>query len=311
LKSKHKKSKSVVKTVLFLLGGLTALGLTIAVLLRGKNVAVFNSKGFVATQQRDLMIFAAVVVLAIAVPTVLLLYFMAWRYRETNDKVTHPSESHSEASRGKLFNVFIWALPTVFMIVLAIVLVPVTHDLQPNKAVATGTKPITIQVMAMRWKWLFIYPDQQIATVNYVRIPKNVPVVFDLTADDAPMSSFWIPNLGGQLYAMTGHINRLNLIANQEGNYPGRSAEINGAGFEGMKFTTQVTNKEDFASWAEGIRSSSASLDTVAYDGLLNPTKNNKIDSFAAYDNSLYGRAVMKYIGDHNHAMMMHHEGSQ
>jgi cytochrome o ubiquinol oxidase subunit 2 len=195
------------------------------------------------------------------------------------------------------------------MLLLAMILVPVTHTLEPNKAIANGVKPITIQVMAMRWKWLFIYPDQQIATVNFVQIPKGVPVVFDLSADDAPMSSFWVPNLGGQLYAMTGHINHLNLIADKMGDYQGRSAEINGAGFEGMRFTTRVSSKEDFGTWAQGIRASSASLNAQTYNSLLTPTKNNQVSSYVAYDSSIYGRAVMKYMGSHSHMMMQ--EGGQ
>jgi cytochrome o ubiquinol oxidase subunit 2 len=298
--AKRKHSQSVAKTLAFGLGGFTTFGLIIAIMLRGKNIAVLNSKGFIASEQRSIMLYALVIILTIAVPTVLLLYFVAWRYRESNAKSTY----HSEAKRGKLFVFSIWALPTTFMLVLAMILVPITHKLEPNKAIASGVKPITIQVMAMRWKWLFIYPDQQIATVNFVQIPKGVPVIFDLSADDAPMSSFWVPNLGGQLYAMTGHINHLNLIADKMGDYQGRSAEINGAGFEGMRFTTRVSTKEDFGTWAQGIRASSASLDTAAYNGLLTPTKNNQTTSYVAYDSSIYGRAVMKYMGSHSHMMM-------
>ena len=302
--AKRKHSQSVAKTLAIGFGSLTAFGLIITIILRGKNIAVFNSKGFIASEQRGIIIYALVVVLSIAVPTVLLLYFIAWRYRESNARSTY----HSEAKRGKLFVLTIWALPTTFMLVLAMLLVPVTHKLEPNKAIASGVKPITIQVMAMRWKWLFIYPDQQIASVNFVQIPKGVPVIFDLSADDAPMSSFWVPNLGGQLYAMTGHINHLNLIADKMGDYQGRSAEINGAGFEGMKFTTRVSSKEDFGTWAQSIRASSASLDASTYEGLLTPTKNNPTTSYVAYDSSIYGRAVMKYMGSNSHMMM--EEGS-
>lgn len=298
--SKHKQSQSLTETIVFMFGGFVALGIVIASLLRGRNIAVLNSKGMIASQQRGLIIFAGAVVLSIAIPTLTLLYFTAWRYRESNAKSTY----HPEANKGKMFNISIWALPTVFMLVLAMVLVPAAHKLQPNKAIASGSQPITIQVMAMRWKWLFIYPDQQIATVNFVQIPKNVPVVFDLTADDAPMSSFWIPNLGGQLYAMTGHINRLNLIANETGDFHGRSAEINGAGFEGMKFTTRVSSQKDFQSWVQDTRSTSAAvLDKTAYENLLKPSQNNPFALYSSVDNTLYAGAVMKYTGSHSHKM--------
>ncbi|MEO7364264.1 MAG: COX aromatic rich motif-containing protein [Candidatus Saccharimonadales bacterium] len=306
MSSKHGSGPAVSATLLRIFAGITALVLTIAILLRGKNIALFHSRGFIASEQRDLMIFAAAVILTIAVPTILLLYFTAWRYRQSNATATY----HPDATRGKFFNFVIWTLPAVFMLVLAVVLLPATRNLQPSRALASDVKPITIQVMAMRWKWLFIYPDQQIATVNYVQIPKNVPVIFDLSADDAPMSSFWIPNLGGQLYAMTGHINRLNLIADQEGDYPGRSAEINGSGFEGMKFIAHVSSSKDFEAWANKVRSSSASLDNSAYDALLQPSKNNQAASYVSYDNSLYARAVMKYMGSHGHSTLTPNEES-
>lgn len=303
--SRHKQTQNTTKTLLRMLGGFIMLGLIIVTLLRGKNIAVLNSKGWIASQQRGLIIFATVVVLSIAIPTLTLLYFTAWKYRESNNTSTY----HPEAQRGRLFNIFIWALPTVFMLILAMVLVPSTHKLQPNKTIASGARPISIQVMAMRWKWLFIYPDQQIATVNYVQIPKDVPVVFDLTADEAPMSSFWIPNLGGQLYAMTGHINRLNLMGTEIGDFQGRSAEINGAGFQGMKFNTHVSSDSDFQSWVHNTQENGKYLDKAAYQNLLKPSQNNPSTVYSSVDNSLYADAVMKYAGSHDH-QMTEHEGS-
>lgn len=305
MKTKNKQKLSLAKTLLIMSGAFTAFGIGIAVLLRGKNIAVLNSKGLIASEQRSLIIFAAVMVLSIAVPTVVILYFMAWKYRESS----HTSTYHPEENHGKGFNLFIWTLPTAFMLFLALILVPVTHKLQPNKAIAAGVQPITIQVMALRWKWLFIYPDQRIATVNYVQIPKGVPVVFDLTADEAPMSSFWVPNLGGQLYAMTGHINRLNLVADELGDYQGRSAEINGAGFSGMKFTAKVRSEADFQSWVKDTQRSPDILDKAAYEDLVKPSKDNQATSYSAVDNTLYAKAVMKYMGSHGSAMT-EHEGS-
>lgn len=304
--SKHKQKHTVGRTVIFIFAGLTLLSAVLSIFLKGKNIATLNSKGLVADQERGIIIFAVIVVLAIAVPTVFFLYLTAFKYRESNHNTTY----HPAASHGKLFVFTIWALPTLFMFILAMVLVPVTHKLEPNKSLASGVQPITIQVVAMRWKWLFIYPDQQVATVNFVQIPKNRPVVFELTADDAPMSSFWVPNLSGQLYAMTGHVNRLNLMGSEIGDYPGRSAEINGAGFEGMKFITRVSSEEDFASWAQGVRSSSALLDNKAYDSLLKPTENNQAASFLSHDNSLYARVVMKYMRSHHHSVSTRNESS-
>lgn len=293
---KHKNSPNLASTLVWLVVGFGGFGLLLSLLLRGKNVAILNSKGLIASQQRSLILYALAVILLIAVPTVLLLYFTAWRYRESHGTATY----HPEAKSSKLFNVTIWALPALFVVILAVALIPATHNLQPNKALAAGAKPITIQVMAMRWKWLFIYPDQNIATVNFVQIPKDVPIVFDLTADDAPMSSFWVPNLSGQLYAMTGHINRLNLIANELGDYRGRSAEINGKGFAGMQFTTRVSSAQDFTAWVNATKQASGLLDKANYQQLVKPSQDNPVTSYYPVDNSLYAAAVMKYMGSHN-----------
>ena len=294
LSLKHKKEHAVARTLFFIFAGLAVLATTISVFMKGRNVALLNPKGTIANQERGIMIFAIIVVLAIAVPTVFILYLTAWKYRESNkNKAYHPAPEQ----KGKLFIITAWVLPTFFMLILAIVLVPATHKLAPQKAVADGVQPVTIQVVAMRWKWLFIYPDQKVASVNFVQIPKNTPIFFQLTADEAPMSSFWVPNISGQLYAMTGHVNGLNLMASKEGDYPGRSAEINGAGFEGMKFVARVRSEDDFNSWVKNVRSFSTPLDKSSYANLLKPSENNQITSYILSDNSLYTQAVMKYAG--------------
>jgi cytochrome o ubiquinol oxidase subunit 2 len=195
--------------------------------------------------------------------------------------------------------VSLWAIPTTVVFLLAMVMWPATHQLEPHKTISTNTKPLTIQVVALRWKWLFIYPEQNIATVNFVQIPTGTPVQFDLTADEAPMSSFWIPHLGGQLYAMTGHTNRLNLLADEPGDYAGRSAEINGAGFAGMTFTARASSPQDFNLWAQGIKQSTELLNTARYDQLLHPSESNSPAFYATVQPGLYDKILMKYKGSH------------
>lgn len=305
MKPKQRSGSGVGSIIAYIFCGLTLLGLTLAIMLEGKNIAILHTKGLIADEQRSLILFATVVCLAIAVPTILLLYFVAWKYRVTN---SHP-KYHPEAKRGKLFNVFIWALPSVFIAILAIGLVPATHKLEPKKAIASDAKPITIQVTAMRWKWLFVYPEQRIATVNYVQIPEDVPVVFNLTADEAPMSSFWIPNLGGQLYAMTGHVNQLNLIADEAGDYRGKSAEINGAGFSGMTFTARVSSGQEFQQWVDETRRTSGILNEAEYKKLIKPSEDNPKAVYASADHTLFAKAISKYTGSHKHPIPKH-EGS-
>ena len=178
---------------------------------------------------------------------------------------------------------------------------PSTHKLDPRRAIASKENPITIQVVALRWKWLFIYPEQKIATVNFVQIPVDTPIEFDLTADETPMSSFWIPQLSGQLYAMTGHTNRLNVMATSKGDYIGKSAEINGAGFAGMKFITHATTRSEFEQWAKEVKTSLNSLDNATYDKLVEPSENNSLAFYNNVDLAIYDKVLMKYGGQHDH----------
>lgn len=277
---------------------LVGLALVIAMLLQGKNVALFNPKGQIAQEQLDLMILSVGIMLIIAIPTVFFLYFTAWKYRESNNKVTRdPHVGH-----GKLLNISMWLVPSAFMVVLAIIMIPATHKLEPKKQIAADAKPLTIQVVALRWKWLFIYPEQKIASVNFVQVPTGTPVTFELTADETPMSAFWIPNLGGMLYAMNGHTNQLNLIANTPGDYPGSTAEVNGAGYSGMKFTARASSREDFDQWANGVQQFNNVLDTKEYDKLLKPSENAPVVFYSAADTDLYDKILMKYSrGGHGH----------
>jgi cytochrome o ubiquinol oxidase subunit 2 len=298
---KNKSSKG--GPVGLMLLGLVGLGLLITMLLQGVDVTLLNPKGLIAGEQRNLMLFTAAVLLVIAVPTLTLLYFFAWKYRESNTKATYSPD----ARHGKVFVFSAWAVPTVFAIVLASVMWPATHRLEPRKSIAANAKPLTIQVVAMRWKWLFIYPEQHIATVNFVQVPVNTPVQFELTADEAPMSSFWIPHLGGQLYAMTGHANLLHLMAETPGDYPGSSAEINGAGFAGMKFIARASSQEQFDFWLQDVRLSSDVLDASSYKDLLKPSENNPAARYTLDDADLYDTVLKKYMGSHDHS---HTEGT-
>jgi cytochrome o ubiquinol oxidase subunit 2 len=284
---------------------LVYLVVLIAVLLQGHNVALFNPKGFIASEQLKLTLLSVGIMLLIAIPTIGFLYFTAWKYRESN----HKPKRDADARHGRFFIAGMWLVPFAFLLVLAPIMWSATHKLEPQKQIASDAEPLTIQVVAMRWKWVFIYPEQKIATVNYVQIPVDTPVTFELTADEAPMSSFWIPNLGGMLYAMSGHMNPLNLMADTIGEYPGSSAEINGAGFAGMKFTANATSKEDFDLWVREVSMTSDTLSAAEYEELLKPSENNPVALYSAIDSDLYAKVLMKYMGAHEHQPTPHDGG--
>lgn len=295
--TKHKKKFSQGNSAWIVAAGLLGLGLLVTGLLKGNDVALLNPKGLIAGEQSKLIIVVLALMLEIAIPTLIAFYFIAWKYRETNKKASYePDTRHS-----KSFVLAIWAIPSAMVLLLAFIMWPATHRLAPQKSIASDAKPLTVQVIAMRWKWVFIYPEQNIATVNYVQIPEDTPVRFELSADEAPMSSFWIPHLGGQLYAMTGHVNPLNLMADTPGDYPGSSAEINGAGFAGMKFITRVSSQADFDRWVQDVRQSTDVLDTAEYQKLLEPSQNNPSRFYSQANQELYATMLMKYTGSHEH----------
>jgi cytochrome o ubiquinol oxidase subunit 2 len=170
-----------------------------------------------------------------------------------------------------------------------------SHNLDPYKPLASNVKPLTIQVVALQWKWLFIYPEQGIATVNFAQIPEDVPINFEITSD-APMNSFWIPQLGGQIYAMPGMSTKLHLMAEEPGDYRGSSANISGEGYWAMRFTTRASSQEKFDDWVAEVKTSKQWLDAAEYKQLAKPSEDEPQIFYSAFDDDLYDTVVMKYM---------------
>ena len=296
---KHKPTStgSIVARIVL---GLVCLAAIVTAIMHGHNVALFDSRGVIAHDQRNLMVLVTAIMLVVAIPALFMFYFFAWKYRESNSKASRASK----AGRRRALVPNMWLVPTAFAVVLSLIMWPAAHRLDPRREIAADAKPIKIQVISMRWKWVFIYPQQHIATVNYVQIPQHTPVTFELTADEAPMSSFWIPNLGGQLYSMTGHANELNLVGDTLGDYTGSSAEINGSGFADMKFTVRVSPQSAFDFWVNEAKLSGKALDETEYNRLLKPSQDNPQVFYASVDGRLYDNVLVKYMssmGDHAH----------
>lgn len=265
-------------------------------LSRDVDIPLLDPKGFVANEQHWLLITSTLIMLAFGVPVILTLYFFTWKYREDNPNTAYSPERNS----SKAMLIFAWGGPFIIVAILASLLVPATHRLEPQKPIAADKDQLTVQVVSMNWKWLFIYPEQDIATVNFAQIPVDTPIRFELTADEAPMSSFWVPHLAGMLYTMTGHVNPLHLVADTVGDYPGASAEINGNGFAGMKFTTRVSTEADFEAWVNEVKQSPSQLDDATYKELLRPSQYDNPVFYASTTPNLYDNIVSKYSSDHS-----------
>ncbi len=293
MSKKTKKSLGVGWIILIIFTALACFGLLIASIVKGKNIALFNPQGYIANEQHKLMLTIVAILLAVAIPVLLIAYSIAWKYRESNIKaVTTPTKN-----KGKSHAFVMWIVPVTIMVMIVSVMLPATYRLAPQKTLADDKNILKIKVISLRWKWLFIYPDQGIATVNFVQIPVNTAVEFEMTADETPMSSFWIPNLGGQLYTMTSHVNRLNLLADTTGDYPGSTPEINGIGFSGMRFIARVSNNDDFLQWVQSVEQSPKQLDSEAYEQLLKPSERNPVAYYSTFKDDLYDKVLMKYNG--------------
>jgi cytochrome o ubiquinol oxidase subunit 2 len=196
-----------------------------------------------------------------------------------------------------------WALPSLLILVLSIVTWNSSHALDPYKRLDSVKKPLQVQVVSLNWKWLFIYPEQNIASVNEMYVPVDTPVDIRLTSD-ATMNSFWIPQLAGQIYTMPGMVTQLHLMADREGAFRGQSANISGEGFAGMNFYAYAAKQPTFDKWVASVRSSHGSLDEKTYTKLVQPTQNVPVTHYASVDGAMFDAVMNKYMSpDGAHGM--------
>lgn len=275
----------VVSTILI---GFVAL---LAFLLRDQSIAMLEPKGLIALKERDLMVNTIGLMLIVVIPVFILLAAFSWRYRASNVTATYrPNWEHN-----KIDEVIWWSIPILIIAMLSVVSWKSTHELDPWRPLASEVKPLTVQVVALDWKWLFIYPEQGVATVNFVEFPEQTPVQFVITSD-APMNSFAIPHLGGQIYAMSGARTEINLIANESGEFPGMSANFSGRGFAGMKFVAKAVPQAEFDAWVQETKQGSGVLNQGTYEALAKPSENNPVTSYAAVEGSIFDNVIMKYM---------------
>ncbi|MBS0628039.1 MAG: ubiquinol oxidase subunit II, partial [Verrucomicrobia bacterium] len=249
---------------------LISLGVVLifTLLYRNGSLVILDPSGWIASQEKDLMIITSALMLIVVVPVCILTVVIAWKYRSGNTKAKYTPDWHEST----LAEVIWWGVPFVIITVLSILTWKGSHDLDPFKPLDSPKKPIEVQVVALQWKWLFIYPEYHIASVNELHIPENTPIHFCITAD-APMNSFWIPKMGGQIYAMPGMKTELNLIADEIGIFRGSSANLSGTGFAGMVFSAISESEEDFQKWTQSSKENILDLDT--YKALTKPSENN------------------------------------
>jgi len=272
-------------------GSFGLIVLAIFFVLHNEHALVAHPKGIVARGILNLIGIHYFLMLLVVVPTASFLFYIVWHYREGNSKAKY--EPERTAKRYTEFA--LWMIPTMLMSLLALVAVYGAYQHDPYRPL-DGDRKLTIEVVALDWKWLFIYPEQGIAAVNYVQIPEKTAVHFKLAADGSPMNSFWIPQLSGQIYAMTGMVTPLHVRADGIGVYMGRAAEINGEGFADMLFTVESTADEDFEKWVASVKGSPLQLTESVYGELVKPSQKHPVVVYSAVAADLFNNIVMKYM---------------
>jgi cytochrome o ubiquinol oxidase subunit II len=211
---------------------------------------------------------ATVIMLAVVVPVILLTLAFAWWFRAGNRRARYrPDWEYS----GRI-EVIIWAIPALVVLFLGGIAWVGSHELDPPRALRSAKPPLEIQVVSLDWQWLFIYPAQHIASLNHLVVPAAVPLRFSLTSTSV-MNSFFIPQLGSQIYTMAGMTTHVNLQADQLGTYQGLSAQFSGEGFSDMRFETDAVSDEEFDSWTSAARAKGGTLDVATFADLARPSR--------------------------------------
>ena len=239
------------------------------------NIAVFNPVGIIASQEKSLLIFSFLLMLIVVIPVMIMIISFA------------------------ILEIIWWGIPTILIIILGTVTWKTTHKLDPYRPLEHSTKPIEIQAIALDWKWLFIYPEYNIATVNFIQFPVNTPLNFKITAD-APMNALAIPQLGGQIYAMQGMETQIHWISEKEGEFKGYSSNYSGRGFSGMNFIAKAVTQEEFEKWVEYVRTEGGNLTQSYYDERLLPqTVSEPVQVFSSVEKNLYRGVIDKFMMSH------------
>ncbi len=268
------------------------LGVGPALMLGGCDAVLLNPSGDVALQQRNLIYMATGLMLIVILPVIVATILFAWRYRAANRKARYDADwDHSTR-----LELVIWSVPLLIIIALGSITWVSTHLLDPyrplsrisaDKPLAAHVEPLTVEVVALDWKWLFIYPEYGFATVNELAAPVDRPIRFKITASSV-MNSFFIPALAGQIYAMPGMQTMLHAVINAPGEYEGMSANYSGAGFSGMHFRFHGLDQAGFDAWVEKNRAAGGVLDRAGYLDLERPSENDPVRRWAAVDSDLY-----------------------
>jgi cytochrome o ubiquinol oxidase subunit 2 len=252
---------------------------------------IFDPQGPIGAAEKTILIDSVGIMLAIVLPTIAAIFAFAFWFRASNTKAIYwPRWEYS----GRI-ELVVWSVPALTVILLGGVAWIGAHQLDPAKAIEGAGKPLTIQVVSLDWKWLFIYPDQKVATINTLTVPAGVPLQFELTSSSV-MNVFFIPEFGSMIYTMNGMATRLNLRADTPGTYQGLSAHFSGDGFSDMHFDAHVVPPEEFRKWAQDASNAPKALDAKSYQQIARPSMNDAQATYRLADPDLFSSIVTQKL---------------
>ncbi len=263
--------------------------------LGGCGETVLSPIGPVGAAERTILLDALAIMLAIVVPTIISTLAFAWWYRAGNQRARYlPHFQYS----GQL-ELLVWSVPALVVLFLGGIAWISSHELDPAEPLTwasqtpggAAARPLEIEVVSLDWKWLFIYPGQQVASINRLVVPTGVPLHLRVTSATV-MNVFFVPRLGSEIYSMSGMATQLNLRADQPGTYPGLSANFSGDGFSDMHFSLEAVKAAQFDAWIAGSRTTGEVLDDQAYRGLLRQTSNIQPYTYRDVETGLFNRIV-------------------
>lgn len=257
--------------------------------LTGCSGGVLDPKGTVAAGDSKIMLNALVIMLALIIPVIIGSLVIAWWFRASNSKARYQPQFVYSGS----LEILTWGIPVMIIMFLGGLIWVGAYELNPFRPIAEEQKPLEVQVVSLDWKWLFIYPDQQIASVNQIVIPVGVPVHFSLTSATV-MNSFFVPQLASMIATMPGMVSQLYLDANEAGDYYGESTQYSGDGFSGMHFTVHAVPGDAFAKWIATTQQSGPALDRTAYLELARESQNVRPFTYRDVDPILFHQIVMR-----------------
>lgn len=260
----------------------------------GHNVGLLNPKGLIAYEERKLFFDTLALMLIVVLPVIIMSFAFVYHYQVSHRVRDYkPNWSHSY-----FLEALWWGIPCVIIVILAVLTWKKTFELDPYRKIpGYDEKPLLVQVIALPWKWLFVYPEENIATVNYLVVPAGRQVEYWITADNVPMSGFFVPQLGSQIYAMVGMRTRLHLFSSQPGTYEGVNTQYNGGGFSDMHFPVHVIDAKAMQAWVHGVKKGpNHALDEAAYQHLLTPSENNRAQFFNGIPQNLFDNVIMVYM---------------